>query len=184
MCRKILKFTISCFEVNQGWCCTNQGIFRQLQTGKTIAGWQHISSRGWRKPGSFIKMERTGKAFLVIYICIYVYMNTWCDQDMALPGRDTSEQEQEETSWSCLGMLSRKRDSFIWVSLCIYPHLKVYTFLQTRAKPWAALQTPPWFIDWLIMSAMISESIFLRRRHALTVADGALSHKIDYATIF
>ena len=48
--------------------------------------------------------------------------------------------------------------------------------------PGATLQTPMWFINSFIQSWFVK--ISLRRRHALTVADVAFSHKIDYVTIF
>ena len=49
---------------------------------------------------------------------------------------------------------------------------------QTRAKPGAALRTPPSLIHSLIESSFVK--ISLQCRHAQRVVDGALSHKIDW----
>ena len=56
------------------------------------------------------------------------------DQDMALPGRDSLEQEQGEIFWSCLGMLSRNRKSLFCIHLCIYSHLETYMVLVEQLK--------------------------------------------------
>ena len=42
----------------------------------------------------------------------------------------------------------------------------------------------PWRSQGLLYKHLCDSSISLRRRHALLVADGALSHKIHYVTIF
>ena len=55
-------------------------------------------------------------------------------------------------------------------------------FLADRAKPGAALQTPLRLMKTLTDSSFVK--ISLRRRHALTVGDGASTHKIDYVRKF
>ena len=48
---------------------------------------------------------------------------------------------------------------------------------------WAALQSPPSFINSFIKSLILCENI-LRRRHDLMIRDGASTHKIDYIEKF
>ena len=40
-----------------------------------------------------------------------------------LPDRDSPEQEQGDITWSCLGVVSRKRSSLICNNVCIISHL-------------------------------------------------------------
>ena len=58
-------------------------------------------------------------------------------------------------------------------------------FLQTRAKPGAALQTPSSFIN--LLTNCFSHPLvkmYLRRCHAQTVKNGASNHKTNNITIF
>ena len=75
---------------------------------------------------------------------------------------------------------------YFWLCWVIKPRDEEVTHRannqQTRAKPGPALQTPLSLINSLSRRRFVK--IYVRRRHALTVADGAFSHNIDYVTIF
>ena len=52
--------------------------------------------------------------------------STTFERDWPLSGRDRLEREQEEISWSCLGIHSRNMKSLIYVNICITSHLDNY----------------------------------------------------------